>query len=432
MKYKLIILLSLLCPVVFGQNYTSYFTGNTTNIETNPIGGICMMGGASEHNEAMRWFLERANGGDILVLRTSGSNGYNDYMFSELGITVNSVETIVFNNATASNESYIHQKIQQAEAIWFAGGNQWNYINYWRNTQIQTLINEAIQDRNITIGGTSAGMAILGGYYFSAQNGTVTSATALANPYNSSVTVDNSPFLENDILSDVITDTHYDDPNRKGRHVVFLARVLVDTDVTIKGIACNEYTAVCIDENNIASVYGDYPAYEESAFFLQTNCELTDFNPENCTENNPLVWNLNGTAIRVCKVNGTNNGENTFDLNDWKTTSGGIWQNWYVDDGILIENKGAEINCSSLLINDDELKNLVAVFPNPFINEVTIKSEEKILELTLFDLNGNLVGVKSNLNEFSNSINTNLLISGIYFIKIQTINNVLFVKILKK
>ena len=98
------------------------------------------MGGSTEDANAMKWFLKRANGGDILVLRTSGSNGYNDYLYSELGVSVNSVETIVCHNAAASNEPYILQKIQQAEAIWFAGGDQWTYINYWRNTPINKLL----------------------------------------------------------------------------------------------------------------------------------------------------------------------------------------------------------------------------------------------------------------------------------------------------
>ena len=39
-------------------------------------------------------------------------------------------------------------------------------------TAIDSLINAGIQNRNMAIGGTSAGMAILGGYYFSAQYGT--------------------------------------------------------------------------------------------------------------------------------------------------------------------------------------------------------------------------------------------------------------------
>jgi len=99
------------------------------------------MGGATEHDEAMRWFLERANGGDVLVIRASGSNGYNDYLYTDLGITVNSVETIVFNSSAASSDPYVLNQISRAEAIWIAGGDQWNYVSYWRNTQVEELLN---------------------------------------------------------------------------------------------------------------------------------------------------------------------------------------------------------------------------------------------------------------------------------------------------
>ncbi|MDP3446026.1 MAG: cyanophycinase, partial [Ignavibacteria bacterium] len=68
MKSLIIIFSLLFCSQAFGQTYTSYFTGNSTDSVAVPTGGICMMGGASEHNEAMRWFLRRASGGDILVL----------------------------------------------------------------------------------------------------------------------------------------------------------------------------------------------------------------------------------------------------------------------------------------------------------------------------------------------------------------------------
>ena len=186
---------------------------------------------------------------------------------------------LVFNNSSASSEAYIHQKIQRAEAIWFAGGDQWDYISYWRNSAIDSLINDAISSRNIVVGGTSAGMAIQGGFYFSAQNGTVTSSTALSNPFDINVTVDSLPFISNQFLSNVITDTHYDNPDRKGRHLVFLARILVDYGIEVKGIACDEYTAICIDTNGIARVYGDYPNYDDNAYFIQTNCELTSVTP---------------------------------------------------------------------------------------------------------------------------------------------------------
>ncbi len=375
MKYLLYLVVFIISSnsTTFGQSYTSYFTGNANDLTTSPKGGVCLMGGASEDDNAMSWFLQQANGGDILVLRASGSDGYNNYMYSGLSVNVNSVETIVFNNSSASNEAYIHQKIQQAEAIWFAGGDQWNYISYWRNNAIDSLINEAISSRNIVIGGTSAGMAIQGGFYFSAENGTVTSSTALSNPLNNNVTVDSLPFISNQYLSDVITDTHYDNPDRKGRHLVFLARILIDFGIAAKGIACDEYTAVCIDTNGIAKVFGDYPTYNDNAYFIQTNCELTDVIPENCSSGNPLDWNLGNEAIKVYKVKGTANGSNTFDLNDWKSGTGGVWENWFVDNGTFNEQVGVKPNCIPLSTSQLEVDNLVQIYPNPATDYVLIK-----------------------------------------------------------
>lgn len=303
------------------------------------------MGGSTEDDNGMRWFLERANGGDVLVIRTSGSDGYNDYLYSQLGVAVNSVETLVFNNPSASNDAYVQSKITQAEAIWIAGGDQWNYISYWRNTAIDSLINEGLQNRNIAIGGTSAGMAILAGHYFSAQYGTVSSVTALLNPFDMDVTVDNTPFVDLPLLSDVVTDSHYDDPDRKGRHVVFMARMLNDNGVIAKGIACDEYTAVCIDETGMASVFGEYPDYDDNAYFLQVNCEYPFNAPETILANTPLTWNMNGKALKVYMTRGTTNGSQQFDLNNWTAGNGGVWQHWYVNNGALIEHNGTQIDC---------------------------------------------------------------------------------------
>ena len=216
-----------------------------------------------------------------------------------------------------------------------AGGNQWNYVSFWRDSPIDSLINAGITNRRIVVGGTSAGMAVLGGHYFSAENGTVSSSTALSDPYATTMTVDSAPFLAADYLSDVITDTHYDDPDRKGRHVVFLARVLTDLGLSAKGIACDEYTAVCIDKEGMARVYGQFPDFDDNAYFIQTNCELPDERPEACAAGMPLNWNLQGEAIKVYQVKGTSTGSNSLDLNDWQTGQGGTWLNWWVDNGTL-------------------------------------------------------------------------------------------------
>ena len=426
MLFFLSALSSALC-----QNYTSYFTGNTNDTTTIPSGGICLMGGASEEENAMIWFLEQANGGDVLVLRASGSNGYNNYLYSDLGVSVNSVETIVFNNSTAANEIYIHQRIQQAEAIWFAGGNQWNYISYWRNNQIENLINNAISNRNIVVGGTSAGMAILGGYYFSAANGTVTSATALSNPFDGDITVDSVSFIENAYLSNVITDTHYDNPDRKGRHLVFLARILVDYGIKAKGIACDEYTAICIDTNGIAKVFGDAPTYDDNAYFIQTNCELTSVVPENCSLGNPLDWNLGNEAIQVYSVKGTTTGSNTFDLNDWNTGTGGIWENWYVDNGVLYETPSVPPMCSMLITPERDKKNVYKIYPNPSEEIVIIEFNdiEMIPEsIRISNLQGEIKKEVSITIPEKTVVKVSDLPPGIYFIQLSLKNNKEFVE----
>ncbi len=335
MGKRSVLLICLLAPVLLqAQGYTNWFVGNATDAVTQPLGGACLMGGATENDEAMRWFLQRASGGDILVLRASGSNGYQNYFFAELGVAVNSVETIRFDNASAATSPYVHERIQRAEAIWFAGGDQWNYVNYWRDTAIDSLINLAISDRNIVIGGTSAGLAILGGAYFTAEVNTVTSAQALTNPFHPAVTVSQQPFLQVPYLAEVVTDSHYDNPDRRGRHMVFMARANDGTGINAKGIGCNEYTAVCIDADGIARVYGEWPQYPEYAFFLQINCLEPD-GPETLEPAVPLTWFRDGTAVKTYKVAGTMQGSNTFDLNDWLTGSGGTWEDWSVQQGVL-------------------------------------------------------------------------------------------------
>ncbi|MFT4524060.1 MAG: cyanophycinase-like exopeptidase [Bacteroidia bacterium] len=376
------------------------------------------MGGASEHDEAMKWFLQQANGGDILVLRASGSDGYNDYLYSDLGVTVNSVETIVFNNSNASNSAYVQDKVAKAEAIWMAGGNQWNYVSYWRNTPIDSLINIGLTERNIVIGGTSAGMAVQGGLYFSAENGTVTSAAALANPYNIDMTVDSTDFLHNDYLQDVITDTHYDDPDRKGRHVAFLARAVVDYGVSAKGIACDEYTAVCIDQAGLATVYGEYPEYDETIYFLQVNCEVADNVPETCVSGSSLTWNHAGQAVKVYVVKGTEFGANTFSLADWETGSGGVWENWSVNNGVLSEVAGDPINCSSLGIKDQS-DSQISLTQNAQQLRIELNTQKQIRLVQMMDATGRVV-VSDVTSSSTSLIDLNGIPKGIYVILIET------------
>lgn len=422
-------ILFLLVPIFLNaQGYTSYFTGNTTNITTTPEFGVCLMGGASEHDDAMRWLLQKANGGDIVVLRSSGSDGYNNYLYSGLGVTVNSVETLVITSAAGATNPYVLDKVANAEMIWFAGGNQWNYVSFFKDNVLEDMLNQHINVKNAPIGGTSAGMAILSGKYFNAQNGSVTSLQAMSNPYHPNVTFGYDDFISVPFLEDVITDTHYDNPDRRGRQSTFIARFKNDLNMNVKGVAANEYVAICIDENGKARVFGEYPDYEEYAFFVQVNCG----NPndiENIQSGSPLTWNYDGQALKVYKVPGTMSGDHFFDLSDWESgaNSGGTWEHWSINNGVFASVAGTPIDCTLSTNNFDTTS--FQVIPNPFSSNFSVNGITSA-KISLFDMQGRLV-LQTQVAD-KEIIETNQLKSGIYSVQIEENNQLRTKKLIKK
>jgi cyanophycinase len=143
----------------------------------------------------------------------------------------------------------------------------------------------------------------------------------------------NNDFIHAPYLQNVITDQHYITRSRQGRHVIFLARIIKDWKTDIKGIAADERTAVCMDENGQATVFGSSKAY-----FLLPNSK----NPaETLAPGKPLTWNQNQQAIKVYEIQATSEGAGHFDLAkfDLSKASGGNWQWWWVQDGVLHKNQ---------------------------------------------------------------------------------------------
>ncbi len=422
-------ILFLLFPVLtIAQGYTSYFTGNTTNTTTNTEFGICLMGGATEHDEAMKWLLQKANGGDVVVLRSSGSDGYNSYLYSELGITINSVETLVITSASGAVHPYVLNKVANAEMLWFAGGDQWNYVSYFKNNALEDLINNHINVKQAPIGGTSAGMAILGSNYFSAQNGTITSSQALLNPFHSGMTLGHNDFIQTSLLANVITDTHYDNPDRRGRHAGFLARLKNDYGIDAFGIAANEYVAICIDSYGKARVYGDYPNYQEFAYFIKPNCMNTNA-IETMQSGQPLTWNYGGQALVVYKVPGTMLGTHFFDLSNWDSgiVSGGTWEFWSVTNGALSVQPGTSISCA--LGNENFQEAVIGIMPQPVESHFMIQgTTDELVEL--YDFSGRLITTIPYIQ--NQEVEVSSLSPGLYFLGVDYGNKKVMVKFLKK
>jgi ABC-type xylose transport system substrate-binding protein len=53
MRFIPFLFLILTTTFLQAQNYNTYFTGNSQDVTTQPDGGICLMGGASEDDNAI-------------------------------------------------------------------------------------------------------------------------------------------------------------------------------------------------------------------------------------------------------------------------------------------------------------------------------------------------------------------------------------------
>jgi cyanophycinase len=143
-------------------------------------------------------------------MRASGDDAYNEYvmnMSALIGYKLNSVTTILFQNAKASKETYVLDTIRNAEAIFFAGGDQGQYVEYWANTEVQTILQSKVS--TVTLGGTSAGLAILGNWVYTAVDGSAVSDESLADPYTKYMHNLETAFLQIPFLETLITDTHF-------------------------------------------------------------------------------------------------------------------------------------------------------------------------------------------------------------------------------
>jgi cyanophycinase len=294
--------------------------GSSTDRATTTSGGFVLMGGGSDVDAAIQWMIGKSGGGDVVVLRSTGTNGYNSYIFG-LG-TVNSVQTLLIDNATEGNNACVGETIRRAEMVFIAGGDQQNYVDYFRGRAVGDALNFLINTKKVPIGGTSAGMAIQGQYYH--PGGAANDTTVLTNP--TAIAIGNN-FLTNSLLNNVVTDTHFSQRNRQARLMSFMASAIYNFSVpwqNVRGIACDEATAYALDANGSGKVFGS-----NFCFFAKATGA-----PETLAPNTALTWNVNQQALNVYLVQGTTAGTGTFSMNTF-TGTGGTTQFWSSNRGTL-------------------------------------------------------------------------------------------------
>jgi cyanophycinase len=215
---------------------------------------------------------------DVVVLAASfGSAPTPECDRLILLVNVNSCETITITQAAGANDSGATASVNKAEIVYFAGGDQCNYIG-WSGSSVHTAV-KGVVARGGGVGGGSAGLAIQGQFAYDACNGSVTSAEALANPYRRTITFTSGYFAWAP-LGGVITDSHFSQRDRMGRLMVFVARQLQDGRASAAyGLGIDEDTAMLIDKNGLGTLYGG------TAYVV-----LGDHRPELCASRQALTY----------------------------------------------------------------------------------------------------------------------------------------------
>ena len=215
-------------------------------------GSLVLVGGGGESNGGWSdapytWALDQSQNRKVAVIYYSTSTSWIPEYFMDLGAS----DTARFDidNLTLANSQATYDSLMNYDVFFIKGGNQWNYYNTWKGTRVEDAITDKFNQGGVIMG-TSAGIAILSEYIFTAENGTVYPDEGLEDYNNPNITIEND-FLN--IFPNYIFDSHFVERGRLGRLLAFLKNIQL---INVHGLGVDDRTAICIDSNNIGTVMG--------------------------------------------------------------------------------------------------------------------------------------------------------------------------------
>ena len=255
----------------FGGGYAYHVIGDPDDVARPTRAGFVLQGGGTDIDDGFRWLIERSGGGDFVVLRSSGTNAYNSYIYDMTardGARPDSVATLIVKSRAAASDPFVLDLVRNAEALWIAGGDQGRHVAVWRGTPLADAIQGLIA-RGAPIGGTSSGLAVFGPVVYTADaDGPkaphLTSTTVTRDPFCPRVTL-RPGFLRMPFLEDAILEPHFIQESRHGRLAGFLSRA--DAGAT-RGLGIDRKTALLVEPDGTARVitHPDHP-FGTATFF---------------------------------------------------------------------------------------------------------------------------------------------------------------------
>ena len=235
---------------------TRYISGSEADIcVSQSTGGLLVMGGGTDVDDAFTRRVEPLiGGGDVVVLRTSGSDGYNDYLLGLLN--ADSVETLIVDRPQHANDAYVEWAVRSAEFVWIAGGDQSDYLNQWQGTALQQAL-DAVLARGGVLGGTSAGAAVQSEYIYDPDGVLGAYSSEAVSDLCHEYTNISTDFLTTATMQNVIVDSHFAERDRMGRLMAFMAGL----PGGIQGIGVDEATSIFFTPDGSGVVDGAGSVY---------------------------------------------------------------------------------------------------------------------------------------------------------------------------
>lgn len=289
--------------------------------------------GAASKDEvpATRWLLQHAPKGDYLVIRAGGVGRQAKWICDTFPELVGSGAEISIDSREDANHPAVIKLIQSVEVIWIAGGDQNKYENYWKGSALAQALNHHMSNK--PIGGTSAGMAILGSSYYAPESKAVIGSQILNNPYHDATAdIFHEDLLQHPHLVRTLNETHVNrslkGETRHNRMFGLLARTVSHFDsISVRALGLNEGSFLAIDKDGKGKVFGD-------ELIILTPLHK----PEVIKPGLALIWNHDGQAVKALRIEGSHNGAGDLDFKHGVFKGGQIeyWSTSQGNDGFTM------------------------------------------------------------------------------------------------
>ncbi|MBK7095229.1 MAG: T9SS type A sorting domain-containing protein [Saprospiraceae bacterium] len=216
-------------------------------------GRILIVGGGAEKNGVNSWSTPAykwAGEGKRVAIIGISTGSLAPYFKQQCGAAF--AKEFAVSNRESANSQSIYDTLITYQTIFFRGGDQYDYYNYYKDTKLIDAV-KFVYSNGGTIGGTSAGMHILSSVVYTAKNGSAYPDECIEDPNNKYITLAED-FL--DFVPGHLFDTHFAERGRFGRLVGFLANYRLNNGKDIIGLGMDDLTCMTIDGNGLGTVYG--------------------------------------------------------------------------------------------------------------------------------------------------------------------------------